>query len=62
MSISYARPRPAVRRAAPAKHCPSCRTLLDGGPVLFRCPCCQRAVQAADVPSEVPARRPAVTA
>ncbi|MFC4910914.1 hypothetical protein [Actinomadura gamaensis] len=42
---------PAVRGAAP-KACPTCRTALDGGPVHFRCPSCQRAVMAADLDHE----------
>ncbi|MFD8533869.1 hypothetical protein ACFV0L_41320 [Streptosporangium canum] len=42
--------------------CPRCRTRLDGGPILYRCPSCQRAVYAADLNLEVVARKaPAVT-
>lgn len=33
-------------------HCPRCRTALDGGPVVYRCPCCERAVYAADLDVE----------
>lgn len=42
-------------RLGPVKGCPRCRTALDGGPVLFRCANCQRAVYAADLDNEVPA-------
>ncbi|MFD8534311.1 hypothetical protein ACFV0L_43575 [Streptosporangium canum] len=35
--------------------CPDCSTRLDGGPVLYRCPTCQRAVYAADLDVEVTA-------
>lgn len=42
---------PAVRAGA-AKTCPTCHTALDGGPVHFRCPTCQRAVMAADIDHE----------
>lgn len=31
------------------RSCPSCRTTLDEGPILYRCAKCQRAVYAADV-------------
>ena len=33
-------------------HCPRCRTVLDGGPVVYRCGSCQRAVWAADLDVE----------
>ncbi|MBB2909155.1 hypothetical protein FHS43_000401 [Streptosporangium becharense] len=41
--------------------CPRCRTALDGGPVLFYCTSCRRAVYAADLSAEVATapRRPA---
>ena len=39
-------------RAGPVARCPSCGTPLDGGPVLFRCQACRRAVPAADVDAE----------
>ncbi|MFD0687342.1 hypothetical protein [Actinomadura fibrosa] len=58
MSISYVRPRPVVRHAGPVRRCPACRSVLDGGPVLFRCPRCEHAVHAADVPAEVGANPP----
>jgi len=36
----------------PQDRCPSCGTALDGGPVLFRCASCARAVHAADLDVE----------
>jgi len=33
----------------PQSRCPCCGTVLDGGPVLFRCARCARAVHAADL-------------
>ena len=33
----------------PQSRCPCCGTVLDGGPVLFRCAPCARAVHAADL-------------
>ncbi|MBG0814170.1 hypothetical protein [Planomonospora sp. ID82291] len=50
-----------MSRIIPAKACPRCRTRLDGGPVLFHCITCRRAVYAADLPTEttVPVRRAA---
>ena len=36
----------------PQDRCPSCGTALDGGPVLFRCIGCVRAVYAADLDME----------
>ena len=36
----------------PARRCPSCGTVLDGGPVLFWCAACRRGVQAADLDVE----------
>lgn len=41
-------------RCGPVKSCPTCRTVLDGGPVLFHCPTCQKSVRAADVSTEFP--------
>ncbi|TDD74839.1 hypothetical protein [Actinomadura rubrisoli] len=46
---------PPARRGLspwPARHCPNCETPLDGGPVQFRCPACQRGVHAADIDHE----------
>ncbi len=45
-------------RVGPAKLCPSCRSVLDGGPVRFRCGLCRRAVMAADIDNEY--RPPAI--
>ncbi|WP_019632671.1 hypothetical protein [Actinomadura atramentaria] len=53
MSVTYLRPRVPPGRVGPVKHCPTCRTVLDGGPVLFRCASCNRSVRAADLPCEV---------
>ncbi|MFC4588631.1 hypothetical protein [Sphaerisporangium corydalis] len=39
-------------RAGAAKPCPRCHAPLDGGPVLFHCAPCRRAVYAADLDSE----------
>jgi len=39
----------------PAQRCPSCGTVLDGGPVVFWCAACRRRVQAADLAVEHPA-------
>jgi DNA-directed RNA polymerase subunit RPC12/RpoP len=36
----------------PPGRCPSCGTALDGGPVLYRCATCARAVYAADLDVE----------
>jgi hypothetical protein len=36
----------------PQGRCPSCGTALDGGPVLFRCATCAKAVHAADLDME----------
>jgi len=36
----------------PQGRCPSCGTALDGGPVLFRCATCAKAVPAADLDME----------
>ena len=36
----------------PLAQCPGCGTPLDGGPVLYRCQACHRAVLAADVDIE----------
>jgi hypothetical protein len=36
----------------PLAQCPGCGTPLDGGPVLYRCQACRRAVPAADVDVE----------
>jgi DNA-directed RNA polymerase subunit RPC12/RpoP len=45
----------------PLARCPGCGTPLDGGPVLYRCQACRRAVPAADVDTEyhAPVRRAA---
>lgn len=32
--------------------CPRCAAQLDEGPIVFRCPCCERAVYAADLDVE----------
>ncbi|MEV7011941.1 hypothetical protein [Streptosporangium sp. NPDC051022] len=47
-----------------ASVCPRCRAELDGGPVLFHCSTCGRAVYAADLDLETSARPlvPVVTA
>jgi len=47
----------AILRTRPVAICPRCSTPLDGGPVLYRCENCQRAVPAASLRTE----RPAVT-
>lgn len=44
--------RPAA--LGPVKRCPRCATCLDGGPVLFHCATCRRAVYAADLDNEIP--------
>jgi hypothetical protein len=36
----------------PQCRCPSCAAVLDGGPVLFRCATCVKAVHAADLDME----------
>jgi hypothetical protein len=36
----------------PQRGCPACGTALDGGPVLFRCARCVRAIYAADLDTE----------
>jgi hypothetical protein len=43
----------------PQGRCPSCGTALDGGPVLFRCATCAKAVPAADLDMERGAGGPA---
>ncbi|GAA0594803.1 hypothetical protein [Actinomadura livida] len=43
------RPAPRVR---PVKLCPTCRTVLDGGPVQYRCEPCGKSVMAADLDNE----------
>jgi hypothetical protein len=47
---------PARRRTAarvgPVKCCPTCRTELDEGPVVYRCRPCGKAVCAADIDTE----------
>lgn len=35
---------PLTLRAGPVLRCPVCLTPLDGGPVTWRCPQCQRSV------------------
>ncbi|MFG1997699.1 hypothetical protein ACGFNU_00970 [Spirillospora sp. NPDC048911] len=45
-------PIPPRRSPWTAKHCPTCRTALDGGPVHFRCASCGKAVMAADLDTE----------
>jgi uncharacterized C2H2 Zn-finger protein len=32
--------------------CPRCGTILDDGPVLYRCACCHKSVYAADLDTE----------
>ncbi|MGW4664058.1 hypothetical protein [Streptosporangium sandarakinum] len=52
---------PAFRRPirlTAAKSCPRCRTALTGGPVLYHCGPCSRAVYAADLNAEFTPRRP----
>ena len=39
-------------RAGLLARCPRCGAPLDGGPVLYRCETCHRAVAAADVDTE----------
>ena len=39
-------------RVGPVKHCPTCHTELDGGPILFDCPACEHTVRAADIDTE----------
>lgn len=46
------RRRPASTRIGPVKGCPRCHTVLDGGPIQFWCAKCERAVMAADIPTE----------
>lgn len=36
-------------RTGPLPRCPVCGTLLDGGPVAYRCPVCRHGVMAADI-------------
>lgn len=36
----------------PLARCPGCGIVLDGGPVLYRCQACRRAVPAADIDTE----------
>ena len=52
----HVRPVPTVptpsRSPWPARCCPTCRTVLDGGPVRFRCAPCGKAVSAADLDTE----------
>ena len=43
---------PLYRRLNPLARCPGCGTTLDGGPVLYRCQACRRAVPAADIDIE----------
>lgn len=43
---------PVRGHRSPSKPCPRCRAALDGGPVLFYCAPCRRAVYAADIPTE----------
>jgi endogenous inhibitor of DNA gyrase (YacG/DUF329 family) len=40
-------------RTGPLASCPACGKELDGGPVVFWCPCCHRRVQAADLDVEI---------
>ena len=35
---------PPIHRAGPVLRCPACLSVLDGGPVTWRCPRCQRSV------------------
>lgn len=53
MAVSYLPPRRPVLRVGPVKCCPSCKTRLVGGPVVFYCEPCRRSVQAAEVPNEI---------
>ena len=39
-------------RIGPVKTCPRCKQALDGGPVLYYCASCRRAVWAADLDLE----------
>ena len=43
---------PPLLRVGPLARCPNCGTALDGGPVLYICHICHRAVSAADVDTE----------
>ncbi|GAA3194530.1 hypothetical protein [Nonomuraea roseoviolacea] len=49
-TLTTGRPMPL----GPVKRCPRCATVLDGGPVLFHCQSCKRAVYAADLDNEIP--------
>jgi hypothetical protein len=40
-------------RLVPVACCPSCGTVLDGGPVLYHCPACRRGVYAADLDTSI---------
>ncbi|WP_157431840.1 hypothetical protein [Actinomadura hibisca] len=57
-AVSYV---PTGRRLSPwpAHTCPSCAGPLDGGPVRFRCPSCNRGLPAADLTYETAASREA---
>lgn len=50
------RRRPALPVGS-VKLCPSCRTVLDGGPVRYRCEPCGKSVMAADLDNEFHAGR-----
>ncbi|MFG2002095.1 hypothetical protein ACGFNU_23380 [Spirillospora sp. NPDC048911] len=52
ISAAYTAPSGRPLRAGPVKHCPSCHTPLDGGPVRFRCYPCGTPVMAADLDTE----------
>ncbi|MEV0149136.1 MULTISPECIES: hypothetical protein [unclassified Nonomuraea] len=42
----------------PKPNCPHCHTVLDEGPVMYRCAHCRRAVYAAEVQNEYVPRQP----
>lgn len=45
-------PAGAVLCVGPLPRCPRCATVLDGGPVAYRCARCGRAVMAADIDTD----------
>lgn len=45
-------PRRAALRVGSVKLCSSCHTVLDGGPVRYRCEPCGKSVMAADLDNE----------
>jgi hypothetical protein len=45
-------PRRPASRVGPVKFCPTCHTVLDGGPIRYRCEPCGKSVMAADLDNE----------